>query len=116
MKFSWGIPRRPTGLGAAAEGRGKTAKGPCSRRARGRVKTLKLLSFHFPAAGRGAAETAAAAVYTVGTGRERTGVNKMRELVNLTARRPFPAPPHRPFSQTRRQINEVRYICASPHC
>lgn len=39
----------------------------------------------------------------------------MRELVNLTARRPFPAPPRRPFSQPRRQINEVRYICASPH-
>lgn len=110
-----GNPRRPAGPGAAAEGLGKTAKGPCSGRARGRVKTLKLLSFHFPATGRGAAETAAA-VYTVGTSRERTGVNKMRELVNLTAWRPFPAPPRRPFSQTRRQINEVRYICASPHC
>jgi len=34
----------------------------------------------------------------------------MRELVNLTARRPFPAPPRRPFSRARRQINEVRYI------
>lgn len=29
----------------------------------------------------------------------RTGVNKTRELVNLTARRPFPAPPRRPFSR-----------------
>lgn len=103
MKFSWGTP--PTRLPGCCrrwEAR-KTAKGPCCRQARahGRVKTLKLLSFHFPAA--------------VTTSRERTGVNKMRELVNLTARRPFPAPPRRPFSQPRRQINEVRYICASPH-
>lgn len=52
MKFSWGTPpTRPPG-GCRRRRRGKTAKGPCcgQARAHGRVKTLKLLSFHFPAA------------------------------------------------------------------
>lgn len=58
-----GNPRRPASQGAADTGRGDAGKRPKDLAAGekgGRVKTLKLLSFHFPAASRGAAETAAA--------------------------------------------------------
>jgi len=112
-----GNPRRPAGAGAANAGRGTRENGQRTLQQARRAEGLKLLNcfpfiFQPPAAG----QLKLPPPYMYRTSRERTGVNKMRELVNLTARRPFPAPPRRPFSQTRRQINEVRYICASPHC